>query len=213
MNYHELQKPVENEYHRQLVAIFSSLFDVLDQLHLDANTIHQSIKRWLVTNGPRLREATVKNIHDLNQVADQTISNYRSNLPLEQQLVTANVTLIDSEIRKLQESLIVLAVQANTYGMPRAQVQARLQQIADSTIDALELLAINASILNTRELIFDNAVQHNYREYLGQTQDDDKVRDDHYEYYHNVWIALNNPPPIGHVGCQINCRCYAIEFR
>lgn len=213
MNYHELQQPIENEYQRKLEHLFSSLFNDLSRIPLDEYMIKHVFNKWYTSNERYLQQVTLENINEAIKLSNEVIFDIHENAYLEEKLVKANLNLINAELRKLNESVNILATQANTYSFSRVIINERLHEIFQATIHALELLAVNTTILNTRELLFGNAQNNGYTHYLGWTQDDDRVRIEHYTSYHNIWIPFSAPPAIGHVGTQINCRCYAKSFK
>lgn len=212
-NYHKSTTPIEQEYNKELFVIFSMLFSELKRSKLELYNTAGIFKRWYSANIHNFRQLSTNNLRDLSAVADQVISGTLYNPKLDQELYYANLALIDLEISKIRNSIDVLTIQANTYGMPQQAINERLNQIEETAQNGIENLATNTSILNTRELIFLNAAQNGATEYLGKTQQDNKVRATHTLYYENKWIAFDNPPVIGHIGCEINCRCIISQFR
>ncbi len=214
MNYHTKQQKVENQYKKQLIAIFLVLFQELDRLYpLTIESINATIHRWLMVNEGRLKNATAENIRDLSIIADSVVIQYVHNDVLENRLINANTFLIMQELDRIQQQYNILSKQSTTYGTTPTVRKERTDQIQSSAENSLKLLAENQSILNTREIMFETAAGQGYHEYLASTQQDDKVRPDHTHYYQDKWIEFDNPPPIGHIGTQINCRCFAVDFR
>lgn len=127
--------------------------------------------------------------------------------------MNANMTLIMQELNKIEQQYIILATQYNAYSMPDKVKNIRVKDIERSMDNSVELLVVNQSILNTRELLFYNAIDQGCTEYLGCTQEDSKVRETHWLYYQDKWIKFDKLPKIGHVGTEINCRCFAQSFR
>jgi hypothetical protein len=63
-------------------------------------------------------------------------------------------------------------------------------------------------------LILQNCNILGYTEYQGQNQHDDKVRPLHRKYFDGVkWLSIDNPPPCGNPGDEINCRCFIKAVR
>lgn len=213
MNYHELQKSIEDEYHEQLEKCFTGLFKDLQRIPLDHFMINHVFNKWYVTNERYLREITAQNIYEANKIANEVIFSIHNHEVLQHRLSNANMALIDAELRIFKDKISILIVQLSNYELSRNVVDERLYEIIQATIRSLELLAVNTTILNTREIIFNNAYESNYTQYLGTTQKDDRVRTEHYAAYQDKWIYFNNPPIIGHVGTEINCRCYAVQFK
>lgn len=214
MNYHTKQKKVENQYKNQLIAIFLVLFQELNKLYpLTIESINATIHRWFMVNEGRLRNATAENIRDLSIIAEDVITQYVPNDRLENNLIKVNMFLIMQELDRIQQQYNILSKQSTTYGTTITVRKERTDQIQSSAENSLELLAVNQSILNTREIMFETAAGQGFTEYLACTQQDDKVRPDHTHYYQDKWIEFDNPPPIGHVGCAVNCRCYVVAFR
>lgn len=213
MNYHELQKPIETNYYKQLERCFATLFENLSKIPLDQFMIKHVFNSWYMSNERYLREISAENIYEANKIANEVIFSVHNHEELQHRLNDANMALIDAELRILKDKIVILAAQIATYGLPRPVINERLHEITQSCIRSLELLAINTTILNTRQIIFNNASESKYTQYLGETQKDDKVREEHYATYQDRWILFSHPPAIGHVGTQINCRCYAKEFK
>ena len=213
MNYHELQKPIETNYHRQLERCFAALFESLSKIPLDQFMIKHVFNSWYATNERYLREITAENIYEANAIANEVIFSVHNHEELQHRLSNANMALIDAELRILKDKIDILAVQIAAYGLSRPVINDRLHEITHACMRSLELLAVNTTILNTRQIIFNNALESGYTQYLGETQKDDRVREEHYATYQDQWILFSNPPAIGHVGTQINCRCYAKQFK
>jgi hypothetical protein len=62
--------------------------------------------------------------------------------------------------------------------------------------------------------MINTAAQFGYTAYLANNQHDTKVRLMHKKYFTpENWIKFNQPPPCGHVGTEVNCRCFIIAIR
>lgn len=168
-NYHTHTRPIEEQYNKELFVIFAMIFSELKKNKLELYSTAGIFKRWYSANTYNFRQFSANNLRDLSAVADQVISGTLYNSKQEQELIYANLALIDLEISKIRNSVDILTVQANTYGMPQQAIDERLNQIEEAAKNSIENLSTNTSILNTRELIFLNAAQNGATEYLGRT--------------------------------------------
>lgn len=212
INYHLKQEAVEKRYAKELIAILLLLIQALTDLQ-DIRWIDVIVRQWLANNMGAITASTEKCIYDLEQLSDSVMSSLYSNSELTNKLISANIQLVVAEINKIKEQFVILDVQHNNYGLTLEVIKNRIGGITQSMENSIKLLAVNQSIQNFREMTIQSAIQHKCTEYLGMTQNDDRVRQEHKRYYHDKWIRFDDPPPIGHVGTEINCRCMMINFR
>lgn len=128
-----------------------------------------------------------------------------------EQLTTANVQLIKSIHSQYLDKIQAAVMQAQVKGTLTKDLAKQIQEIGGVTEKRAKLIArdqsakINASLTRARH------EEMGIKQYIWSTSGDERVRDSHAENDGKIF-SYDDPPPTGHPGDEINCRCVAIPY-
>lgn len=128
-----------------------------------------------------------------------------------EQLTTANVQLIKSIHSQYLDKIQAAVIQAQVKGTPTKDLAKQIKEIGGVTEKRAKLIArdqsskINAALTRARH------EEMGVTQYIWSTSGDERVRDSHAENDGKIF-SYDDPPPTGHPGDEINCRCVAIPY-
>lgn len=128
-----------------------------------------------------------------------------------EQLTAANVQLITSIHSQYLDKIQSAVMQAQVKGTSSKELAKQIKDIGGTTEKRAKLIArdqsskINAALTRARH------EEMGVTQYIWSTSGDERVRDSHAENDGKIF-SYDDPPPTGHPGDEINCRCVAIPY-